>query len=46
MKKRVRILERERERKKRYERRNNIVVRDFREEGEDAKKGVERCLRK
>lgn len=37
----MRILEREREKRERYERRNNIVVRGFREEGGDERKGEE-----
>ncbi|XP_011632262.1 octapeptide-repeat protein T2-like [Pogonomyrmex barbatus] len=40
---RVRILEGEKERKEIYEKRNNIMVR---EEGEDARKGVEEVLKK
>lgn len=37
---RVRRLKRERERRERYKRRNNIIVRDFKEERGDARKRV------
>lgn len=45
MEERVRILEREKERKDRIERRNNIVVRGYKGKDGDAKKGVEEVLK-